>query len=93
MIKFGATQVVSPCEFAWSWREMLSRNQVGDASHINLAELDAVVKGVNLAVDWNVRCLEVMTDSRTVYSWLEMLVTDAKRLKVSSLEETVGNCA
>ena len=61
----------------------------GDASHINLAELDAIVKGVNLAVAWNVRRLEIMTDSRTVCSWLQMLVTDAKRLRVNGLGETL----
>lgn len=61
----------------------------GDATHINLAELDAIVKGVNLAVAWNVKRLEVMTDSRTVYGWLEMLVTDARRLKVNGLGETL----
>ena len=34
-----------------------------DKRHINVAELDAVVKGLTLAVSWNVKELTVMTDS------------------------------
>ena len=34
-----------------------------DSSHINLAELDAVVRGLNLAVKWQAKEVEIMTDS------------------------------
>jgi ribonuclease HI len=38
-----------------------------DASHINPVELDAVVRGLSLAMKWNVSVLDIMTDSATVY--------------------------
>ena len=34
-----------------------------DCSHINLSELDAVLRGVNLAVAWKMKRLTLMTDS------------------------------
>ena len=41
-----------------------------DNTHINVAELEAVVKGVNLALKWNIRRLQ--TDSTTVFGWLKL---------------------
>ncbi|KAG0718053.1 hypothetical protein GWK47_053227 [Chionoecetes opilio] len=38
-----------------------------DASHINMAELDAVVKGLNLALAWQIKEVELLTDSSTVF--------------------------
>ena len=37
-----------------------------DYDHINIAELEAVVRGVNLALKWGLREIEVVTDSATV---------------------------
>ena len=34
-----------------------------NAWHINLAELDAVVKGINLALQWQAKRLHLRTDS------------------------------
>ena len=34
-----------------------------DARHINLAELDATLKGVNLALQWQARVFHIITDS------------------------------
>ncbi|KFD62555.1 hypothetical protein M514_09040 [Trichuris suis] len=41
-----------------------------DARHINMAELDAVIKGLNLAIAWRMRTIELMTDSAAVHRWL-----------------------
>ena len=41
--------------------------KVGDGSHINLAELDAVVRGINLVISWKLNTIEVLTDSSTVF--------------------------
>ncbi|KFD62362.1 hypothetical protein M514_25485 [Trichuris suis] len=38
-----------------------------DACHINMAEVDAAIKGLNLALSWNVKTVELMTDSSTVF--------------------------
>ena len=37
----------------------------GESAHINVAELNAVAKGVNLAVKWGARQLKIVTDSAT----------------------------
>lgn len=37
-----------------------------DSTHINLAELDAVIRGLNLAAKWDLKEVEVVTDTATV---------------------------
>ncbi|XP_065190714.1 uncharacterized protein LOC135821644 [Sycon ciliatum] len=60
-----------------------------DTRHINLSELEAVIKGLSLAVEWNVRKVKVLTDSKTVYGWLSSLFGHLKRIKVSGLNKVV----
>ena len=40
------------------------------SSHINMAELDAVIKEVNSSLAWKLKKLHVRTDSLTVYHWI-----------------------
>ncbi|KAF0290455.1 hypothetical protein FJT64_001207 [Amphibalanus amphitrite] len=42
-----------------------------EATHINMAELDAAIRGVNLAVAWGARTIDLRTDSATVHCWLD----------------------
>eukprot|EP00096_Caligus_rogercresseyi_P016665 TRINITY_DN944_c0_g1_i3.p1 TRINITY_DN944_c0_g1~~TRINITY_DN944_c0_g1_i3.p1 ORF type:complete len:942 (+),score=61.63 TRINITY_DN944_c0_g1_i3:649-3474(+) len=58
-----------------------------DGNHINLAELTAVIKGVNMAIKWESSSLKIMTDSATVYSWINSLRLKDKRVKVTGLSE------
>ena len=58
-----------------------------DGNHINVAELEAVIKGVSLAIKWNLTDIKVVTDSATVYGWVQSIVTDSKRPKVGGLGE------
>ncbi|XP_045105468.1 uncharacterized protein LOC123500980, partial [Portunus trituberculatus] len=58
-----------------------------DCTHINLAELDAAIKGLNLAVSWNMKKLALMTDSRTVYHWLQDTLSGKARLKTKACSE------
>ena len=37
-----------------------------DFNHINVAELEAVLKGVNLAIKWGLESIELKTDSATI---------------------------
>ena len=39
---------------------------MNDAAHINLEEVDAVLKGINLVLQWGVKVLHVRTDSLSV---------------------------
>ena len=41
-----------------------------DAQHISLAELDAVLKGINLALQWQGKVLHVKPDSVCMYHWI-----------------------
>ncbi|GAB1600005.1 hypothetical protein Ahia01_000278000, partial [Argonauta hians] len=59
----------------------------GDAGHINVAELDAVMKGVNLAIRWGLRDLEVRTDSATVHGWVRSTVTMESRVRTKGAAE------
>ena len=58
-----------------------------DGAHINMAELDSVVKGVSLAVKWGLRKVEIMTDSATVYGWLRSSLMDTHKIKTRGMSE------
>ena len=60
-----------------------------DHSHINLAELDAVLKGVNLAVQWELKVLTIMTDSATVHGWLLTTLNNDCKIRVSGMSEAL----
>ncbi|KAK4319771.1 hypothetical protein Pmani_009323 [Petrolisthes manimaculis] len=57
------------------------------ASHINMAELDAVIKGLNLVLAWHMKRVELMTDSSTVWRWINDGLTGRARLKTKAASE------
>ena len=57
------------------------------SSHINMAELDAVIKGVNTALAWKLKKLHVRTDSLTVYHWISNALSGKVRLKTKASSE------
>jgi len=58
-----------------------------DGSHINLVELEAAILGVKMALKWELRDLTVMTDSATVFGWLQSVVTESHKVKTRGLGE------
>uniref|UniRef100_A0A5S6R0A2 Integrase catalytic domain-containing protein n=1 Tax=Trichuris muris TaxID=70415 RepID=A0A5S6R0A2_TRIMR len=58
-----------------------------DAQHINMAELDAVIRGLNLAIAWKMTIIELMTDSSTVYRWIADGLTGKSRLRTKAAGE------
>ena len=56
-----------------------------DKRHINVAELDAVLRGLSAVVDHRVANVRVMTDSKTVHGWLKSLLGNIQRVKVNGL--------
>ena len=58
-----------------------------DCSHINLAELDAVIKGLNLIISWKMKKVTLMTDSRTVYHWVVATLSGKARVKTKASSE------
>ncbi|XP_076045835.1 uncharacterized protein LOC143028080 [Oratosquilla oratoria] len=51
-----------------------------DYHHINVSELDAAIKGVNLALKWGQREIKIRTDSVTVAGWMNLVLTTEKRV-------------
>ena len=58
-----------------------------DASHINLAELDALIKGVNVALVWKLKTLHVRTNFLTVYHWISDALSGKARLRTKASSE------
>ena len=61
--------------------------KASDSAHINVAELEAVLKGLNLALKWSMTSVEIMTDSLTVMSWLRSVITEDHRVKTHGAAE------
>ena len=60
-----------------------------DYNHINVAELEAVLKGVNLAIKWRLTEISIMTDSATVYGWVRLLLSEARRIRTKGAAEII----
>lgn len=60
-----------------------------DGVHINVSELEAVVKGLSLVLKWGIFNVEVVTDSSSVYNWVKSILEDRHRPKVSGLSEMI----
>ena len=54
-----------------------------DGAHINRAELDAVIKAINMAIKLKLDFVTIMTDSATVHGWIKSVLANSKRPKVS----------
>lgn len=55
-----------------------------DSAHINLTDLDALLRGVNTTLTWKMEMLHLKTDSATVYHWLSDALAGKARLKTKS---------
>ena len=53
------------------------------SSHINMAELDAVIKGLNLALAWKLKEVEILIDSSTMHHCICDGISGRGRLKTS----------
>lgn len=53
-------------------------------AHINMAELDALLKGINMAITWNMRRIHLRTDSLTVNRWVADALSGKARLKTKA---------
>ena len=56
-------------------------------THVNLAELDSVVRGLNLSLAWHLKKVTVVTDSKTVYHWLTDALSGRARIKTKAASE------
>ena len=60
-----------------------------DVNHINVAELDAVLKGINLGYSWGLDEMKIMTDSATVAGWIQSVLSDSRRIRVHGISEVL----
>ena len=58
-----------------------------DMQHINLAELDAVLKGINMALMWEATILQIHTDSACVHKWITDTLTGKARVHSRAASE------
>ena len=49
-------------------------------NHINVAELDPTIKGVNLTMKWGLKEILIQTDSVTVCSWMHSMITNKEKV-------------
>lgn len=54
------------------------------AMHINMAELDAALSGINMAVAWGVKIIDLRTDSATVHRWIDDALSGRARLRTKA---------
>ena len=55
--------------------------------HINLAELDAVLRGINLALHWKASVIHLRTDSACVYRWISDTLSGKARVRTKAASE------
>jgi len=58
-----------------------------DSRHINLAELEAVVKGLNLCIKWGMKRVKVKSDNKSVVSWISTVLADRGKLCTRAFSE------
>lgn len=54
-----------------------------DSSHINMPELDVVIKGLNLVLEWKMK-VELMMDSSAVHHWISDGLLGKSKLKTKA---------
>ena len=54
-----------------------------------MAELNAVLKGINLAIKWGLREIEIRTDSAMVLSWVTSTVEESGRIQTKGAGEVI----
>ena len=60
-----------------------------DKPHINISELEATIRGLSLAANWQIKRVRLMTDSKTVASWLGDVIDNVRRTRTKGLHEVL----
>lgn len=60
-----------------------------DKHHINVAELEAAIRGLSLAASWQCHRVHLKTDSKTVAGWLRNVLGNVRRVKTKGLHEVL----
>ena len=57
------------------------------SQHINLTEIDAIIKGINLAILWKMTTLHLFIDSACVHKWTSDTLTGKARVRTKAASE------
>ena len=60
-----------------------------DFSYINVAELEALLKGMNLVVKLGLKKIDLVTDWATVQEWISNVLSGYERVKTKGAEEII----
>ena len=55
--------------------------------HINLAELDVVLRGITLALQWKAKTIHLQTDSACVHRWVSDTLSGQTRVHTKTPSE------
>ena len=58
-----------------------------DGVHINVAELNAVIKGMQLIIEWKIKRFTLYCDSQPVVSWINSRLSRDKKVKITGIHE------
>ena len=67
--------------------------RAGDAGHINMSELEAAIRGINMCLRWKIWQFTLQTDSATVCGWLKALFQRTHRVWTRTLGEMLQELA
>ena len=59
------------------------------ALHINMAELDAALSGINMAIAWGITAIDLRTDSAAVQKWIGDALSGRSRLRTKAQAEVL----
>ena len=45
-----------------------------------IISMEAILKGFNLALKWDLRDVNLITDSATVHGWVKIMLTEERRI-------------
>ncbi|XP_047142030.1 uncharacterized protein LOC101238313 [Hydra vulgaris] len=65
---------------AWLWR-------ASDTHHINISELDSILRGLNLASKWDIKELTIYSDSKSTVGWLNAVLKEKYRVKTRGVSQ------
>ena len=58
-----------------------------NATQINVNDLEAAIKGINLTIRWNIMKMILHTDSKSVHAWIKSTIMRTRCVRTRDLTE------
>lgn len=82
----GLMQVPWPLASLWKAANPWLRSERED-KHINLAEIDAILRGINMALQWRATVGHLKSDSTCVHQWVSDTLSGMSRVYTKAATE------